>query len=60
MKKDFLVEKSCRNAEIGILRENGAYGNISCKWKIIDNSGIGGKEYAESEGEITFEPGEVH
>ena len=38
-KRGYLVKESCREAEIAVLRQNGADGEISIKWRTIDKSG---------------------
>ena len=58
-KRGYLVKESCGDAEIGVLRQNGADGIISVKWRTIDKSAINGKDYSGGEGEIKFRHGEV-
>ena len=58
-KRGYLVKESCGHAEIGVLRQNGADGNISVKWKTIDKSAVSGKDYNGGEGELKFGHGEV-
>ena len=58
-KRGYLVKESCGNAEIGVLRQNGADGIISVKWRTIDKSAINGKDYVGGEGEVKFGHGEV-
>jgi solute carrier family 8 (sodium/calcium exchanger) len=53
------VKESCGDAEIGVLRQNGADGIISVKWRTIDKSAINGKDYSGGEGEVNFGHGEV-
>ena len=53
------MKESCGNAEIGVLRQNGADGIISVKWRTIDKSAINGKDYVGGEGEVKFGHGEV-
>ena len=59
-KRGYLVKESCGNAELGVLRQNGADGIISCKWRTIDKSAINGKDYVGGEGEVKFGHGEVN
>jgi len=59
-KRGYLVKESCGNAEIGVLRQNGADGNIGAKWRTIDKSAVNGKDYVGGEGEIKFKHGETH
>ena len=58
-KRGYLVKESCGDAEIGVLRQNGADGIISIKWRTIDKSAINGKDYTGGEGEVKFKHGEV-
>ena len=58
-KRGYLVKESCGNAELGVLRQNGADGIISVKWRTIDKSAINGKDYTGGEGEVKFKHGEV-
>ena len=53
------MKESCGDAEIGVLRQNGADGIIGVKWRTIDKSAINGKDYSGGEGEIKFRHGEV-
>merc|ERR1711936_562410 len=59
-KRGYLVKESCGNAELGVLRQNGADGIISVKWRTIDKSAINGKDYTGGEGEVKFKHGETH
>ena len=43
-KRGYLLKESCGNAEIGVLRQNGAAGIIGVKWRTIDKSAINGKD----------------
>ena len=56
----YLVKESCGNAEIGVVRQNGADGKISVKWRTINKSAIEGKDFVGREGEIKFDHGETH
>merc|ERR1719346_447529 len=58
-KRGYLVKESCGDAEISIVRQNGADGEISVKWRTIDKSAINGKDYVGGEGEIKFRHGET-
>ena len=54
------MKESCGNAEVGVLRQNGADGIISVKWKTINKSAVSGKDYHGGEGTIEFKHGEVY
>ena len=58
-KRGILVKESCGEADISIIRQNGADGSISVKWKTIDKTAINGKDYRGGEGVIEFNHGEV-
>ena len=58
-KRGILVKESCGDADISIVRQNGADGNISVKWKTIDRTAINKKDYQGGEGVIEFNHGEV-
>lgn len=58
-KRGYLVKESCGDAEIGVVRQNGADGEISVKWRTIDKAAINGKDYHGGEGEIQFRHGET-
>jgi solute carrier family 8 (sodium/calcium exchanger) len=59
-KRGYLVKESCGEAEIAVLRQNGADGQISIKWRTIDKSAVGGKDYTGGEDVCQFEHGETH
>lgn len=58
-KRGILVKESCGDADISIVRQNGADGTISVKWRTIDRTAINGKDYKGGEGVIEFNHGEV-
>ena len=58
-KRGYLVKESCGDAEVSVVRQNGADGNISVKWRTIDRTAINGKDYNGGEGEINFRHGET-
>ena len=58
-KRGHLVKESCGEAEISVLRQNGADGDIAVKWKSIDKTAINGKDYKGGEGVVEFKHGEV-
>merc|ERR1711899_539243 len=63
-KRGYLVKESCGEAEIAVLRQNGADGEISIKWRTIDKSAVNGKDYKgtseDKESRIEFKHGETH
>merc|ERR1712117_314863 len=59
-KRGILVKESCGDAEISVIRQNGADGKISVKWRTIDKTAINGKDYKGGEGVIEFNHGETH
>ena len=58
-KRGHLVKESCGEAEISVMRQNGADGDITVKWKSIDKTAINGKDYKGGEGTVEFKHGEV-
>ena len=58
-KRGYLVKESCGDAEIAILRQNGADGAVAVHWRTIDKTAINGKDYQGGEGLIEFNHGEV-
>ena len=58
-KRGILVKESCGDADISVIRQNGADGLISVKWRTIDKTAINGKDYKGGEGVIEFNHGEV-
>lgn len=58
-KRGHLVKESVGNALITVIRQNGADGDISVKWKTIDKSAVNGKDYTGGEGVLEFNHGEV-
>lgn len=59
-KRGYLVKESCGEAEIAVLRQNGADGEISIKWRTIDKSAVSGKDYTGGEDVCQFKHGETH
>merc|ERR1719157_338115 len=59
-KRGYLVKESCGEAEIAVLRQNGADGEISIKWRTIDKSAVSGKDYTGGEDLVEFKHGETH
>ena len=54
-----MVKESIGNAQLSIIRQNGADGDVSVKWRTIDKTAINGKDYNGGEGEIEFKHGET-
>jgi len=59
-KRGYLVKESCGEAEIAVLRQNGADGEISIKWRTIDKSAVNGKDYTGGEDLVQFKHGETN
>merc|ERR1711963_975824 len=59
-KRGYLVKESCGEAEIAVLRQNGADGEISIKWRTIDKSAVSGKDYIGGEDVVHFKHGETN
>merc|ERR1719445_1757411 len=59
-KRGILVKESCGEAEVSVVRQNGADGEISVKGRTIDKTAINGKDYKGGEGVIEFNHGETH
>ncbi|KAK3092010.1 hypothetical protein FSP39_024428 [Pinctada imbricata] len=58
-KPSFLFKESVGTAMIPLQRTNGADGEISVKWKTKDITAVGGRDYKETSGTLTFEHGEI-
>eukprot|EP00092_Neocalanus_flemingeri_P005435 GFUD01005858.1.p1 GENE.GFUD01005858.1~~GFUD01005858.1.p1 ORF type:complete len:850 (-),score=199.84 GFUD01005858.1:223-2772(-) len=58
-KRGHLVKESCGNAVLSVVRQNGADGDVTIKWRTIDKTAISGKDYTGGEGEIEFKHGET-
>ena len=58
-KRGHLVKESCGNAVISVIRQNGADGDVTIKWRTVDKTAISGKDYVGGEGEIEFKHGET-
>jgi len=54
-----LVKESCGEAEISIIRQNGADGKVAVHWRTISKTAVDGKDYHGGEGLIEFNHGEV-
>merc|ERR1711962_1070387 len=46
-KRGHLVKESCGEAVLSVIRENGADGDISVKWRTVDKTAVSGKDYNE-------------
>jgi len=58
-KRGHLVKESCGEAVLSVIRENGADGDITVKWRTVDKTAVSGKDYNGGEGVITFNHGET-
>lgn len=59
-KRGILVKESCGDAEISVVRQNGADGEISIKYRTIDGSATNNHDYKGGEGVVHFKHGETH
>ena len=59
-KRGILVKESCGEAEISVVRQNGADGEISVKYRTIDGSAVNKKDFEGGEGVVHFKHGETH
>ena len=53
-----MYKESCGIAKVPVVRRNGADGVLKCRWKTKDITAIGGKDFENTEGEISFAHGE--
>lgn len=53
------MKESIGNAQLSIIRQNGADGDVTVKWRTVDKTAISGKDYVGGEGEIEFKHGET-
>ena len=58
-KRGYLVKESVGDAEINVLRQNGADGVVKVKWSTQDKTAVNGKDYTGGSDIITFNHGEV-
>merc|ERR1712038_1822502 len=49
-KRGHLVKESCGNAVISVIRQNGADGDVTIKWRTVDKTAISGKDFVGGEG----------
>lgn len=59
-KRGILVKESCGEAEVSVVRQNGADGEISIKYRTIDGSAVDSKDFKGGEGIVHFKHGETH
>ena len=59
-KRGYLVKESCGEAEVAGIRQNGADGEVSVKYRTIDKTAINGKDYHGGEDVVHFKHGETH
>jgi len=58
-KRGYLVKESVGDAEINVLRQNGADGVVKVKWSTQDKTAVNGKDYTGGSDIITFNHGET-
>ena len=58
-KRGYLVKESIGKAQLSITRHSGADGDVTVKWRTIDDTAINGKDYIGGEGEVSFKHGET-
>ena len=58
-KRGYLVKESVGDAEINVVRQNGADGVVKVKWSTQDKTAVNGKDYTGGSDIITFNHGEV-
>ncbi len=58
-KRGHLVKESCGEAEVSVIRQNGADGEVSVQWRTIDKTAVNGKDYVGGEGKLVFNHGET-
>merc|ERR1712088_577644 len=58
-RRGHLVKESCGEANLSVIRENGADGDLKVKWKTIDKTAVSGKDFTGGEGELEFKHGET-
>lgn len=58
-RRGHVVKESAGSANLSIIRQNGADGDVTLKWRTKDKNAVSGKDYCGGEGEITFNHGET-
>jgi len=58
-KRGHLVKESCGNAVLSVIRQQGADGDVTIKYKTIDKTAVNGKDFEGGDGEIEFKHGET-
>jgi len=58
-KRGHLVKESCGEALLSVVREHGADGDISLKWRTLDKTAINNKDFTGGEGVLEFKHGET-
>ena len=53
------MKESCGHAQLTVIRQNGADGDVAVKWRTVDKTAISGKDYEGGEGEVEFKHGET-
>ena len=59
-KRGYLVKESVGDAEINVLRQNGADGVVKVRWSTQDKTAVNGKDYKGGSDVLTFNHGETH
>ena len=59
-KRGYLVKESVGDAEINVVRQNGADGVITVNYSTKDKTAVDGKDYEGQNGLLTFNHGETH
>lgn len=58
-KRGLLVKESAGFVDVPIIRTHGSDGEVTVKWRTIDESAISGRDYVGGQGEIVFKDKEV-
>ena len=58
-KRGYLVKESVGDAEVNVVRQNGADGIVTVNWSTQDKTAVTGKDYKGGNGVLTFNHGEV-
>ena len=53
------MKESIGRAQLSVIRQNGADGDVAVKWRTVDKTAISGKDYVGGEGELVFKHGET-
>ncbi|CAG0907402.1 unnamed protein product, partial [Cyprideis torosa] len=58
-KRGILVQENIGTVLVPVMRKNGADGQITVKWRTIDDTAVEGKDYVGGQGELTFRHAET-